>query len=183
MYYRLDLTLVQIRSKLNNMIHRAGRELKVERGRSLGLQHHRLIADFLESPDLEERSLAIFKKIPEYISSVSTAEIFSALDASGNLIAFDIVDFGSKEYIFYMFNFRSRLYTVPGASDLLFHAMIKEAIARDKTAVNMGLGISEGVSFFKKKWGARPFLNHESLQIPAKKPSLLESFFQGLRKG
>jgi hypothetical protein len=182
-YYRLDLTHVQIRSKVNNMILRAGREVKVEMGRSLGAEHERLIADFLESSNLEEGSRFIFKKIPEYISSVSTAEIFSARDASGNIAAFDIADFGSKQYVFYMFNFRSRVRIIPGVSDLLIHALIQEAKAQGKIAVNMGLGINEGVAFFKKKWGACPFLNHESLCLPAKRPSFFESIFQGLIKG
>jgi hypothetical protein len=47
----------------------------------------------------------------------------------------------------------------------------------------MGLGINTGVAFFKKKWGALPFLNHESVRFPVKRPSLLESFFEGLIKG
>lgn len=182
LYYRLDLAHFQIRSKVNNMLHRAGRELKVELGRSVEAEHERLIGDFVEAANLEENSRIIFKNIPKYISSVSTGIIFSARDVSGNLIGFDIADFGSKHYAFYMFNLRSRTHSIPGVSDLLLHALIQEARAQGKIAVNMGLGINEGIAFFKKKWGARPFLNHESLYLPLKKSSLFESILQGLIK-
>ena len=182
-YYCLDLLHMQIRSKVKNMIHRAERDLRVEKSRNLGHPHQRLIADFLESPYLEEGSRAIFKKIPEYITAVATSEIFSAYDSSGNLVAFDIAECGAEGYGFYMFNFRARAGSVPGASDLLLHALIQEAKAQGKKAINLGLGINPGVAFFKEKWGARPFLNHESLTFTLKKPSLLAAIFQGLGKG
>jgi hypothetical protein len=182
-YYRLDLVHDQIHPKVLNMVHRAGREVRVETGRSLGTEHRLLVDDFMATPDLEDGSRTIFKKIPEYISSVPTAEIFSAVDASGNLVAFDIVDFGSRQYAFYMFNFRSRRHKIPGASDLLIHAIIQESRARDKIFLNMGLGLNAGVEFFKEKWRAVPFLHYQSLHFSVKKPSWLESFFQGLIKG
>ena len=36
--------------------------------------------------------------------------------------------------------------------------MIREASAQGKRFMNMGLGIDPGVTFFKTKWGGRPFL-------------------------
>jgi hypothetical protein len=178
-YFRLDLTHTQIRSKVKNMIRRAARDLSVEKSRTLTDQHHRLIADFIQSSELDQGSKTLFKKIPEYFSLVSTSEIFSAWDSRGSLIAFDVAEFAAKEYVFYMFNFRSRSHSVPGASDLLLNAMILEAKLRGKSMVNLGLGINPGVSFFKEKWGAVPFLRHESVVFRARPPSFFESLFQG----
>ncbi len=182
-YYRLELTHLQIRSKVKNMIHRAGRDLRVEKGRELSNPHQRLIADFMNSPELEEGSRTIFTRIPRYISSVATSEVFSAYDSSGNLTAFDVAEYGAEEYVFYMFNFRSRAHSIPGGSDLLLDAIIQEAKARGKKAMNLGLGINPGVAFFKEKWGARQFLNHESLGFTLKKPSLFASLIQGMGRG
>ncbi|MBT9139112.1 MAG: hypothetical protein DDT31_01693 [Syntrophomonadaceae bacterium] len=48
-----------------------------------------------------------------------------------------------------------------GASDLILYEIIKTAQEMGKSFVNLGLGINEGVAFFKKKWGGSPFLNYE----------------------
>jgi hypothetical protein len=182
-YYRLDLAHIQIRSKVKNMIHRAERVLRVEKGKTLGDAHRRLIGDFLNSPELEEGTRTVFTRIPGYISSVPSSEVFSAYDSSGRLAAFDVAEYGAEEYVFHMFNFRSRSLSLPGASDLLLYAIIEEAKAQGKKAANLGLGINPGVAFFKEKWGARPFLNHEALAFPVKKPSLFAAIFQGLGRG
>ncbi|MCX7668600.1 MAG: hypothetical protein N2439_00820 [Anaerolineae bacterium] len=85
--------------------------------------------------------------------------LLEARDAAGRLIAFDIATFGG-EYAFYLFNFRSREHDVPGASDLLLARLIELARAAGKRYLNLGLGIHAGVSRFKEKWGATPFLTH-----------------------
>ena len=81
------------------------------------------------------------------------------------LAAFNIVDLGSANYAFYLFSFRSHKIKVPGASDLLFHEMVKLAHAAGKKAVNLGLGVNAGIRRFKEKWGGAPFLNYSSVLI------------------
>ena len=51
---------------------------------------------------------------------------------------------------------------MPGGSDLLLQRIAGEAKAEGKAYLNLGLGISGGVSFFKKKWGAVPFAPHSA---------------------
>lgn len=87
--------------------------------------------------------------------------ILDARDAAGRLVAFDIATF-SGEYAFYLFNFRARDCYVPGASDLLLARLIEQAQREGKRALNLGLGINAGISHFKEKWGAAPFLAHVS---------------------
>jgi hypothetical protein len=59
---------------------------------------------------------------------------------------------------FYMFAFRDARMAPPGATDLLLCRLLDEARERGQTRMNLGLGVNEGVGFFKRKWGAVPFL-------------------------
>jgi len=179
-YYRLDLRSSRIPSKIKNMIHRAGRELRVEKSREFDAEHQKLIDDFLGSREVEEGTRVIFQKIADYLSSVPAAMVFDARDSQGRLAGFDVADFGSEEYAFYLFNFRSRKFPVPGTSDLLLHALIQEARNQGKSYVNLGLGTNEGVAFFKRKWGGMPFLQHEIILLSPRRPSFLNSIFRGM---
>ena len=164
------------------MIRRASRELEVEKIREFNSEHRELISDFLESHQVLAATRSILARIPEYLASVPTAWIYNARASSGKLVAFDIAEFGAKHYAFYMFNFRSRQGTVPGASDLLLHTLIKEASQKDKSFVNLGLGLNEAVAFFKKKWGGQPFLRHELVFFGPGRPSFWETIWQGLSR-
>ena len=84
------------------------------------------------------------------------------------LVAFTIVDLGSANYAFYLFNFRSIKINIPGASDLLFREMVKVAQASGKRAINLGLGINLGIRHFKEKWGGFPFLSCETALVHRK---------------
>lgn len=163
-YYRLDLSKIDIPQKVKNMINRASRELNTETDRKCSGGHLMLIAEFLESHKIDEHTRYIFDKIPAYVSSSETALVINARDRRGRLIAFDVAEFDSKNYAFYMFNFASRKYYVPGASDLLLQELIRLAQDKGKKSLNLGLGINKGVSFFKAKWGGTPFLPYEFCQ-------------------
>jgi hypothetical protein len=180
LYYRLELTSLRVPSKTKNMVHRAGRELAIDKGPEFGRDHQALIDLFLASRELEEGTRIIFSRIADYLSCVSAARVFAARDSRGTLTGFDVADFGAGEYAFYLFNFRSQGAAVPGTSDLLLHALIREAQERGKKYLNLGLGINEGVAFFKKKWGGRPFLPHQSLIYSPSSPSVFDFFMKGL---
>lgn len=195
-YYKLDLSKLHICRKLRNMIKRASREVYIEKNQEIRDEHTQLISEFLSSHNVEAATRYIFERIPKYISSAplargfsqwgqsppcaQTALVFSARDRDKRLVAFDIFDFGARDYAFYMFNFISRRHYVPGASDLLLYELIKAAREQGKSFINLGLGINQGVTFFKKKWGGIPFLNYEfCLYHPASK-EMLKSLFQKL---
>lgn len=179
-YYRLDLSNIHIDQKLRNMIKHASRELHYEKRPALGSEHKELISEFLNTSKVDEDTQRLFERIPEYVSSVPTAVVFEARDKNGRLIAFDIAEFGAKEYIFYMFNFRSQENYVPGASDLLLYELIRAAQEEGKLFLNLGLGINEGVVFFKKKWGAVPFLDYKyySCNLSKSKTSAIFRFLE-----
>lgn len=155
-YYRLELSGLRIPQKTRNMLTRARQEVNVMVGK-FSREHKNLIEDFLRHHRLDEATKFIFQRVKEY-AACATALIFEARNARGDLVAFDIAEFGARKYAFYMFNFRSRKHTIPGVSDLLLDHIIQHATVNGKLYFNMGLGINPGITFFKKKWGAIPFL-------------------------
>lgn len=160
-YFRCDLSHLHIPQKLRNMIHRASRELYLERGREVSDEHAAVISEFLGSHSVDDATRYILERVPQYVFSSTSARVLSARDRSGRLVAFSVAEFGAKDYAFYMFNFISRKNYVPGASDFLLHDLIKTAEEEGKSFVNLGLGINEGITFFKKKFGGIPFLRYE----------------------
>ena len=144
------------------MLRRAQRGVSVQTG-EFSREHGNLIKAFLQISKLDRDTRFVFKRVPEYCKS-ETALIYEARNSKGDLVAFDVADFGSKAYAFYMFNFRSRKFKVPGVSDLLLAHIIEHTQQQGKPYLNLGLGINEGVSFFKTKWGGKPFLTYTSCE-------------------
>lgn len=179
-YYRFDLMDFKIPSKVKNMINRSKKELVVREGRELTDEHRRLIKEFLESHRLKKEFQYIFEKIPLYIARSTTALILDGWDKKEELIAFDIVDFGAKDYVFYMFNVINKKHRVPGASDLLLHEIIERAKRSGYRFVNLGLGINRGVTFFKEKWGGKPFIPYAYSVYNLKPETHLNDLFQRL---
>ncbi|MBM4327826.1 MAG: hypothetical protein FJ118_11760 [Deltaproteobacteria bacterium] len=170
--YRLTLPIGEIKPDLAYMIRRAEREVRIGRG-SFGPEHKKLTEAFIAERQITAGHEEILRRLPEYVVSAPTARLLEARK-DGELVAFSVLDLGSASYLFYLFNFRSTVTYVPGASDLLFHQMVNMAEDEGKGAVNLGLGISGGVRRFKEKWGASPFLPYTALQVRRKPIGLLD---------
>jgi hypothetical protein len=145
------------------MVRRAGRELQVSRGR-FGKEHKKIIKAFLAGHRFNRRQKYLFKHIPQYLTASDSAVLWEAR-RQNKLAAFNIVDVAAADYAFYLFSFRSANIKVPGASDLLFHAMVNQAQNDGKQAVNLGLGVNAGIRRFKEKWGGVPFLKYCSALV------------------
>jgi hypothetical protein len=179
-YYRLDLAAVVASQKTRNMIRRSGRELSVSIGRQWGPDHGRLVEAFLQRRPVDEAGRSIFAGIERYLAASPTARIFEARNGAGQLVAFDIAEFGSCNYAFYMFNIPNADRYVPGASDLLLARVIEQAAGEGKRYINLGLGISPGVAAFKTKWGGVPFVPHAFHQYHPAPKGLLEMLLRWL---
>jgi hypothetical protein len=155
-YYRLDLPVEPLDPELSYMVRRASRELKVAEG-TFGKDHKRMVKDFISGHELTQEHELILGRIPHYLKRSGTARLLEARKGD-KLEAFTIVDLGSANYAFYLFNFRSLEENIPGASDLLFYEMARLALSDDKKAINLGLGVHPGIRRFKEKWGGTPFL-------------------------
>jgi len=177
-YYRMDLSSAGIPQKTRNMLNRAGRELSVSIISHFGTEHGRLVETFLRNRSPDEGTKFIFARIDRYLLAAKTARIFEARTDRGELVAFDVADFKPRDYALYMFNFRSEAHYVPGASDLLLSAMIRQAVAEGKRYLNLGLGINPGVTFFKLKWGGVSFAPHAFCLYNPSRKGLLAMLFQ-----
>ncbi len=162
-YYRLDLPVTSIDASVAYMLRRARKDLQVARGR-FQKEHKQIVKAFLAGHSFNRRQKYLFKHIPQYLKASDTAVLFEAR-RENRLVAFNIVDLGAADYGFYLFSFRSGKINVPGASDLLFHEMVKLARSEGKKAVNLGLGVNAGIRRFKEKWGGVPFLDYCSVQV------------------
>ena len=165
-YYRLDLPLKQVDPEVAYMVRRAARELQIQRG-IFGREHRGLIKAFTSSRDLSQEQKRIYDGIPRYLKHSKTAHLLEARKGK-HLVAFNIMDMGSVDHAFYLFNFRSLKGHVPGASDLLFQEMTNLAQAEGKGTLNLGLGVHPGVRRFKEKWGGIAFLTHASAIVTLK---------------
>jgi len=182
-YYQLDLDPLRIPAKVRNMIHRASQGLHVEKGREFLGEHRQLVEEFLKTRRVGQGTHTIFQKIQGYLAAVPTAWIFSARTRDHHLAGFDIAEFGAQDYAFYLFNFRSAQNAAPGTSDLLLYELIRSTQEQGKRYINLGLGVNAGVTFFKKKWGGRPFLNHEFVLFEPRKISPFEALLREFLRG
>ena len=178
--YRLDLIRVARNGKLRSMLRRAGRDGRVESSRDIREEHRSLIEEFLDSHPVSQETRYIFERIPAYVSAVPTARVFGLRNRTGALVAFDVAEFGARDFAFYQFNFRSQTHYVPGASDLLLDAVISAAQSEGKRYLNMGLGINSGVRRFKEKWGGQPFLPYEYCRYSPGRLTLFDALLQKL---
>ena len=174
-YYRFDIGGIEIAQKVKNMISRASRDLVIELDRQYGKEQANLVSQYLGTRNISSETGYIFQRLQEYLSTSETALVMNARDREGELVAFDIAEFGSKDYAFYMFNFASRDHYVPGASDLLLKEMILLAREKGKRFMNLGLGINKGISFFKTKWGGTPFLDYRFCQYEISRKAAIET--------
>ncbi len=179
-YYRLETERVRVSQKVRTMLRRASKEVSVVKSGNFDEEHADLIDEFLVNHEVSAATRSIFGCIAEYTRAGENGVLFDARNSSGKLVAFDVAEAGAKEHLFYLFNFSSRQSYIPGASDLLLSEMIKEASARGKRFLNMGLGINPGVTFFKTKWGGRPFLPYVWCEYTVPRAERVKALFDKL---
>lgn len=159
-YWSLPLPLPQAGQKLRNLLRRARRDIHIVQSggpASWTAEHALLAGQFCTRPDVEDGSKYLFRHLGNYLEQVEGARLFSAHDSDNRLVACAIADYSSFATSFYMFAFRSPQ-APPGTADALLESLAAEGASRGHTLLNLGLGINAGVTFFKKKWGAEPFL-------------------------
>lgn len=185
-YWQIPLPAEAPGQKLRNMLRRASREVTIGR-EDWGQEHAALVRRYLTSRPLLPGTRRVFEALDAYVGSGPEGVLLlAARREGGGLAAFLIGDCTGLHTAFYMFAFRQPD-APPGAADLLLHSLMTEAEQRGHSRVNLGLGINDGIAFFKKKWGAVPFLPYvettwalEGPKAPAR--SILRALF-GIRQG
>jgi hypothetical protein len=177
-YYQLDLSQTKLKPSLLRVAHQASEDLIVERGRSMTREHEALISELLKREQLPARVQELYLAMPDYVGRSSTAWTLNAIDKTGKLCAFYVVELGARNFSAYLLGAHSKKHYVPHASDLLFLEMINLTREHGKNTINLGLGVNEGIRRFKEKWGGKPFLTYEFCECrygAAKKVSLIDA--------
>lgn len=179
-YYCLSLPLGRVPAKVANTLRRASRDVQVLRGTSLDKAHLQLLREFLATRDLDPQTASLLGTIPRYVTSCSSAALFTAYDSRGRAVGFSVADYWADKSAFYMFNITTKKDRTPGVSDLLLNAIIEEARAVGKVWINLGLGVSKGITFFKTKWGAQPACEYYYFCNPSPKRTDPSAFLRRL---
>lgn len=158
-YWALPIPLPRpLPQKVRNMLTSASRLVRLDQRDGEGSWtdgHKALVRHFCAShTGLEAGSIFIFEHLGDWLDVSRHTQVFSAYGHNGELLASAVGDFTALDTAFYMFAFREP-HCPPGVADLLLHRIAQEAARRGHVRLNLGLGINAGVTFFKKKWGAR----------------------------
>lgn len=172
-YYSLPLPPPPPGQKLRNLLRRASRDLVIEKGHRLEEDHTDLVRRFLGERPLAPGTRHILEKIPDYLAASSSSLALSARLSGGRLAAFAVGEFSPLRTAFFMFCFRERGLAPPGSADLLLSGLLDEAVRRGQTHMNLGLGINDGIRFFKRKWGAAPFLPYVQVSWEPRPPGIV----------
>jgi hypothetical protein len=181
-YYALPLPFSSPGQKLRNLLHRAERELNVERGHRLEGQHLALVREYLDGRPLGAGTRHIFRRLPEYLNASGSSMMISASLPDGRLAAFAVGEFGALQTAFFMFCFRDRTIAPPGSADLVLSGLLEEAQRRGHSRMNLGLGVNEGIRFFKRKWGAELYLPCVEVSWKPQSKGLLSRVRKAVRK-
>jgi MoaA/NifB/PqqE/SkfB family radical SAM enzyme len=158
-YYALPLPVPEPKQKLRNLLKRATRELHIVHERRLRDEHVALVQRYLDERRLDAGTRHIFGQLGRYIETSDGSTVVSGCcPADGRLAVFAVGEFTPLATAFFMFCFRNPERAPPGSSDLMLSELLGEARRRGQTRMNLGLGVNAGIEFFKRKWGAEPFL-------------------------
>lgn len=176
MYWKLDVP-ASVPPKTQNMIRRGQMELDTMEDRWTQ-EHRELVKDFCErkTANLEACTCFLFEKIDQYLANTSCSKLYSARLKDNTLAGCAIADFSSLATAFYMFAFRKKN-APPGTSDALLNMILEDARNFGHSILNLGLGINDGIKFFKKKWGAVAFLPYVETTWKVRKKSWFGGIF------
>lgn len=157
-YLSLPIPPGSLPQKVRNITRRAGREVSIRQAGELDSEQLELVRHYLNHRDLSPGLRLIFRNIKGYVDACPGALVISAWKPGGKLAGFSIGDYTGLETAFYMFSFRHPEFAPPGTADLLLYELLKEGEKRGQGRMNLGLSVNPGITFFKKKWRALPFL-------------------------
>ena len=141
-------------AKVRGPVHRAAQTLRVAEESSFTAAHRRLWTEFFSGRPLSPRIRQLYATVPAALPKSPELRFLNAWDGQGRLVACLLVDWSLPDSASYVLGAHSREYYVPHAHDLLFAEMLRLARERGKSSVLLGLGVNEGITRFKRKWGA-----------------------------
>lgn len=162
-FYILPAGAVPPKALRGPVLH-AAEKLEIREGRVFTPEHRRLWAEFLGRVTMRPTARALYAKTEEALALVESGKsdakllLLDALDGDGNLTASLLLDFSPELFCAYIIGAHSRQHYAAHATDLLFARMLEMSRERGKPYVHLGLGVNEGITRFKRKWGGKPVL-------------------------
>ena len=151
-YYTLSADAA-VPAKLRGPVRHAKERLTVDETREFSPEHRRLWAEFLSRIPLPPRIRQLYSGTASALHGKADLRLLNAWDSEGQLAACLLLDYSLPEHVSYVLGAHSKTHYVPHAPDLLFAEMLERARAEGKRTVLLGLGVNEGITRFKKKWG------------------------------
>ncbi len=157
-YWILPIPAPKPQVKVRNMLTRATSEVDIIKSHGQGAwssAHQEMMLNYICNKNMDAALCTILQRLSTYIMISPQVELFSAYSKDTHeLLACAVADFSSFSTAFYMFAFR-QVYASPGVADALLYALFNAANAHGHSQCNLGLGINDGIKFFKQKWGAK----------------------------
>ncbi|WP_232300351.1 TraB/GumN family protein [Desulfonatronovibrio magnus] len=148
-------------SKLSRLCEKGAAQLTFETGKEFTSAHRRLWAEFTGRVPLKPNVRELYARTEDVLAKCPSLMLLNAWDQQGNLSACLLLDTGPKDFVSYLLGAHSKEYYLPYASDMLFGEMIKLSAEYNKKYIHLGLGVNEGITRFKTKWGGQPDLSYE----------------------
>lgn len=150
--------------RLRSPVRKARERLRIDETRDFGPQHRRLWAEFMGRAVLRANVRELFARTPQMLAAEGAdVRLLNAWDGD-RLVACLVLDYSTPAFVSYIVGARSRTHPVSHAGDALFAVMLEKARAAGAAFVQLGLGVNEGITRFKRKWGAVPSLPYVMAQ-------------------
>ena len=151
-YYTLDAA-APVPSRLRGPVRHARERLVVDETRVFTSEHRRLWAEFMGRLPLPPRIRQLYSGTAAALAGDADIRLLNAWDAEGQLAACLLLDYSLPHQVSYVLGAHSKAHYVPHAPDLLFAEILERARAEGKDSILLGLGVNEGITRFKRKWG------------------------------
>ncbi|MBQ9452453.1 MAG: TraB/GumN family protein [Desulfovibrio sp.] len=157
-YYILPLN-VAVPPCLRREVRRAETCLRIDETTEFSAAHRRLWAEFVQRRPLKAHARELFARTVVMLNAQDTdIRLLNAWDSDGNLAACCVMDYAPDAFCSYIIGAHSRIHYTPHAVDALFAVMLRNARKTGKEYIHLGLGVNEGITRFKKKWGGFPIM-------------------------
>ncbi|MDR1490756.1 MAG: TraB/GumN family protein [Desulfovibrio sp.] len=171
-YYLLNRDS-SVPKNLRRPLESVARRLSITEDRLFTPAHRRLWAEFLGRAPMRPNVRELYART-EAVLAVSRASmakegaarnetfldlrLLNAWHEDGSLAASLLLDYSPPAFCAYMIGAHSKERYSPHATDLLFAEMLVRARRENKRFIHLGLGVNEGITRFKRKWGGRAAL-------------------------
>lgn len=150
--------------RLRSPVRKARERLRIDETREFGPQHRRLWAEFMGRAVLRANVRELFARTPQMLAAEGADVRLLNAWGGDRLVACLVLDYSTPAFVSYIVGARSRSHPVPHAGDALFAVMLEKARAAGCDFVQLGLGVNEGITRFKRKWGGAPQLSYVMAQ-------------------